>query len=186
MRFPQRVARACAAEFLPANVRLHLGLWLCKAMPAVRGVRLRVRVLRAAGVDIGHGTLIGGSVRIEGSPRPSRNLRIGTKCWINSGCLLDTSAAITIGNGVSMAQDVMILTGTHDIGSPEFRAGSTVLKPVQIGHGCWLGARSVILPGVSVGNGAIVAAGAVVTDDVPENSLVAGVPAQVVRKLPHT
>jgi acetyltransferase-like isoleucine patch superfamily enzyme len=123
-------------------------------------------------------------MRIEGPPASQQNLRIGAGCWINCGCVFHTPALITIGDRVQFGPDVMVLSGSHDIGPRECRAGANADEPVWIGNGCWLGARSVILPGVRIGDGAIVAAGAVVTQDVPPDCLVAGVPARVVRQLP--
>jgi maltose O-acetyltransferase len=77
------------------------------------------------------------------------------------------------------------LTVDHEIGPSENRCGEVLVAPVIIGDGAWLASRVTILPGVTVGNGSIVAAGAVVTHDVPPNTLVAGVPARVVRDLPE-
>jgi len=71
----------------------------------------------------------------------------------------------------------MVLTSTHELDLPEHRAGKIVTTPVSIGEGAWLRARSVILPGVKVGAGAVVEAGAVVNKDVEPNSRVSGIPA---------
>ena len=71
----------------------------------------------------------------------------------------------------------MILTSTHELDFPQHRAGKIVMKPVSIGDGAWLRARSIVLPGVKIGAGAVVEAGAVVNRDVPENTRVGGMPA---------
>ena len=101
------------------------------------------------------------------------------------GCYLELGDEIIIGNDVSFGPETMILTSTHDTnaGTPERRAVEVTCKPVVIKDGAWLGARCTILPGVTVGEGAIVAAGAVVHRDVAPNTLVAGVPARVVKEL---
>jgi acetyltransferase-like isoleucine patch superfamily enzyme len=78
----------------------------------------------------------------------------------------------------------MILTSSHELGPTMQRAGPLFRRPVRIGQGAWVGARSVVLPGVSIGDGAVVAAGSMVTKDVPPNVLVGGVPASVRRSLP--
>jgi len=78
---------------------------------------------------------------------------------------------------------VTILTVDHEIGPPDERCGTEVAAPVEIGDGCWLGSHVTILPGVRVGEGAIVAAGSLVTRDVAPNMLVGGVPARVLRNL---
>jgi acetyltransferase-like isoleucine patch superfamily enzyme len=113
-----------------------------------------------------------------------RKLVIGRGCWINIGCVFDLGAEIRIGSHVSIGHDVLVLTQSHAIGPPRQRAFTMFARPVSIGTGVWLGSRSTVLPGVSIGDGAIVAAGSVVNEDVPPNTLVAGVPARIVRALP--
>src|SRR3954452_168159 len=78
---------------------------------------------------------------------------------------------------------VMILTSAHALGPHERRGGELASAPVRIGHGCWIGARAVLLPGVTVGDGCVIAAGAVVRADCTADTLYAGVPAQAVRRL---
>lgn len=79
---------------------------------------------------------------------------------------------------------VLILTTSHEIGPQGQRAAALEARPVCIGSGAWLGARCTILPGVTIGAGAIIAAGAVVSRDVPANTMVAGIPARVIKSLP--
>jgi acetyltransferase-like isoleucine patch superfamily enzyme len=102
---------------------------------------------------------------------------------LNFNCLFDLAEQITIGDGVSFGQEVALITGTHEIGAITKRAGTLSPKPICIENGVWLGARSVVLPGVTVGEGAIVAAGAVVVQDVLPNTIVGGVPARIIREL---
>lgn len=105
-------------------------------------------------------------------------------CFINVGCLFDPGeSTITIGEGVSIGPGSMICAVTHEIGTPDRRSGTHVHSPVVIGNGAWLGASVTVLPGVRIGDGAVVAAGSVVTADVADHALVAGVPARVVRTL---
>ncbi|WP_081357668.1 acyltransferase [Neomoorella thermoacetica] len=79
--------------------------------------------------------------------------------------------------------EVMICTSTHVIGEKNKRAGESKNLPVIIGDGCWIGTRAVILPGVKIGEGCIIAAGAVVTKDCESNGLYAGVPAKRIKNL---
>lgn len=104
-----------------------------------------------------------------------RGIIIGRHSIINEKCRLDNRGELTIGNNVSISSEVMILTATHDVQSPVF---ATVCSPVVIDDYAWIGARAVILPGVHIHRGAVVAAGAVVTGDVAENVIVGGVPAR--------
>lgn len=102
-------------------------------------------------------------------------LSVGNNTVINPGCRLDNRGTIVIGDNVSISQDVVILTADHDMNNPFFE-GRT--KNVVIADYAWIGTRATILPGVAVGKGAVIAAGAVVTKDVVPYSVVAGVPAK--------
>lgn len=77
----------------------------------------------------------------------------------------------------------MLMTGSHHLGNSQRRAGDFTAQPIRICDGVWLGARSTVLPGVTLHEGAVVGAGAIVNRDVPPNSLVAGVPARLIRDL---
>jgi maltose O-acetyltransferase len=104
-----------------------------------------------------------------------RKIQLGERNVINFGCLLDGRRyEIRIGNDVSIGPEATILTLGHDPQSPDFadRGGDVV-----IGERVWIAYRAIILPGVNIGDGAVVAAGAVVTKDVEPYSIVAGVPA---------
>ncbi len=168
---------------------LHLRLLLARALlaplPPHVGSRVRPALLRAAGFRIGRGTVMWGTPAITGSGDIYRRLTVGRECWFNVGVLLNLGAEVTIGDRVAVGHQVMILTDTHPIGPPERRAGPVFARPVHIGDGAWLGTRALVLPGVEIGAGAVVAAGAVVTKDVPPNVLVGGVPARVLRELPE-
>lgn len=168
--------------------RIHIPLLIVQVImcffPTYAGNRLRTRLFRFVGFDFGPETVIWGQLRIVGDPPLTSHIRVGKGCWINTNCYFELSDKITIGDRVSIGQQVMILTNTHQIGDPSRRAGELSSKPVTIGEGAWLSTRCTILPGVSIGEGAIVAAGAMVTKDVPPNVLVAGVPARILQELP--
>lgn len=106
-------------------------------------------------------------------------LRIGDRVFVNNGTVIIAVEEIIIGDDVAFATEVMVIdSDSHGVeGRPHKQA------PIVIGDGCWLGARSIILPGVTLGKRVLVAAGAVVTRDVPDDCLVAGNPAKVVRQL---
>lgn len=153
--------------------RLLLARLLLAFFPIDVGSRLRAVVLKRVGFQVGHGTLLAGMPAIAGPGDIYRRLSIGQFCFFNAGCFFDLHGDIVIGDYVSLGQQVMLLTA--ETGLPP--------RPVRIEAGVWLGARSIILPGVTVGRGAIVAAGAVVAEDVPPDTLVGGVPAGVIRRL---
>lgn len=107
--------------------------------------------------------------------------RVGREVFINFGCTFLDQGGITIEDGVFIGPGVKIATEHH----PEEPAArhNLLVKPVTIRRNAWLGAGAIVLPGVTVGENAIVAAGAVVTRDVPDNAVVAGVPAKVIRNI---
>ncbi len=106
-------------------------------------------------------------------------IKIGSDTIIGEKATLDGRGHLTIGNHVDIASEVMIYTSQHNINSPDFSAETA---PVTIGDYCFIGPRAIILPGVTLNKGAVVAAGAVVTKDVAEKEVVAGVPAKPIAK----
>ncbi|OIH97603.1 DapH/DapD/GlmU-related protein [Curtobacterium sp. MCBA15_001] len=109
----------------------------------------------------------------------ARNIAIGKGTFINYGCFFDGSAPITVGKNVRIGMQVLFVTGSHEIGSAEQRAGDEISRPIVVEDGAWIGARATIMPGVTIGRGAIVAAGAVVTQTVGALETVGGVPARL-------
>jgi acetyltransferase-like isoleucine patch superfamily enzyme len=105
----------------------------------------------------------------------AQGLVIGANSVVNGDCRIDTRGRISIGSNVSISSEVIILTADHDMNSTDF-AGR--IKPVEIADRVWVGTRAIILPGVSIGFGAVIAAGAVVTKDVGSLQVVAGIPAR--------
>ena len=106
-----------------------------------------------------------------------KNLKLGKSVFFNAGCKFQDQGGITIGDGCLIGHNVVIATLNHDR-SVE-RRGDCIPAPVVIGNHVWIGANATILPGVTIGEGAIVAAGAVVVKDVPPYVTVGGVPAKV-------
>ncbi len=108
-------------------------------------------------------------------------IRIGDRVFVNCGTVLISVLEVTIGDDVALASEVYIMdSNSHGVeGKPHVEA------PVRIGDGTWVGARAMILPGVTIGKRVVVAAGSVVTRDVPDDVLVAGNPARVVRALDY-
>jgi acetyltransferase-like isoleucine patch superfamily enzyme len=108
-------------------------------------------------------------------------VRIGDRCFLNSGTVLIAVEEIVVGDDVAMANEVLLVdSNSHGVeGRPHVQA------PIRIGDGSWLGNRAMVMPGVTIGKRVLVAAGSVVTRDVPDDVLVAGNPARVVRALTY-
>lgn len=108
-----------------------------------------------------------------------RKIKIGANTPIGRRSYIDGRAQLTIGENVSISPDVQIITAQHDINDPSFKL---IKAPVTIEDYVWIGTRALILPGIHVGKGAVIAAGAVVTRDVPPFTVVGGVPAKPIKK----
>lgn len=110
-----------------------------------------------------------------------KNITIGKNVFINMGCKFQDQGGIFIGDCSLIGHNVVIATLNHAV-APDDR-GTMIPAPVHIGNRVWIGSNATVLPGVTIGDGAIVAAGAVVTRDVPENTVVGGVPARIIRTI---
>jgi acetyltransferase-like isoleucine patch superfamily enzyme len=108
-----------------------------------------------------------------------KNLTLGEGVFINMGCRLQDTGGISIGDGTLIGHGSTLTTLNHSM-NPARRADMAP-APVVIGRNVWLGAGVTVVPGVTIGDGAIVGAGSVVTKDVPADTIVAGVPAKVIR-----
>lgn len=124
-----------------------------------------------AGIEIGKGSVI----HMWASFFDPTNISIGSDTIIGDHAFLDGRAPLKIGNHVDIASSVMIYNSEHDLEKEDFSAR---VEPVSIEDYVFIGPRVIILPGVKIGKGAVVAAGAVVTKDVPDFTIVGGVPAK--------
>jgi acetyltransferase-like isoleucine patch superfamily enzyme len=130
----------------------------------------------AMGVELGPGAGVNmGAYVWSYGPRQVRRsgASIGRNSRISHGCTIDLRSGLSIGENVSVSPEVMILAGSHDVHAPRF---NDVAGFVTIEDHVWIGARAIILPGVTLGRGAVVAAGTVVTKNVAPMTIVAGVP----------
>lgn len=110
-----------------------------------------------------------------------KNITIGKDVFINSGCHFQDQGGITIGDGSLIGHNVVLATVNHDLNPENNRKNH--YAPITIGNHVWIGSNATILPGVTIGDWAVVAAGAVVTKDVPPYTVVGGVPAKVLRMI---
>lgn len=138
------------------------------------GHRFRIVVLRAVNRShVGAGCAVERRVRLT----TIGGLQIGSNSNINRAVVLDARGTLQIGSHVNISPEVMLLSAEHLVDSPDFEG---VARPVVVQDRVWIATRAMILPGVTVGEGAVVAAGAVVRSDVAPWTIVAGVPAKVV------
>jgi maltose O-acetyltransferase len=107
----------------------------------------------------------------------TKGLIIGSNSVINNNCRLDSRGKLTIGDNVSISNDVIILTADHDLNSSSFEGRN---KEVIIENYVWIGTRAMILPGVLIGKGAVIAAGTIVTKNIEPYNVVAGIPAKMI------
>lgn len=110
-----------------------------------------------------------------------KNITLGKRIFINAGCRFQDQGGITIGDDCLIGHNVVIATLNHDL-APS-RRGDMHPRPVVIGRNVWVGANATILPGVTIGDDAVIGAASVVTKDVPAGSIVVGSPARVVRSV---
>lgn len=111
-----------------------------------------------------------------------KNITIGKDVFINSGCHFQDQGGITIGDGSLIGHNVVLATINHDLAPSRNRKNN--YAPIKIGSHVWIGSNATVLPGVTVDDWAVVAAGAVVTKDVPASTVVGGVPAKILKAVP--
>lgn len=159
-------------------VRLYIYGLICRILPETSFFSLKRQLLRWCGVSIGDKVCICSSARILGAGC----LHIGAESWIGQGVLIMATGEMTIGARCDIGPLVYLGNGTHALNFNRDRcAGEGTSLPIKIGDGCWLGARATILPGVTLGEMTMVAAGAIVTKCYPRRCLLAGVPARIVK-----
>ncbi len=112
-----------------------------------------------------------------------QNIHLGDHVYLNVSCTLLDCNEVRIGNHVMIGPTVQIYTAAHDIEAATRIEGWETAKPILIEDNVWIGGAAILLPGVSIGRNAVVGAGAVVTRNVPANTIVAGNPARVIRKI---
>lgn len=173
----RRFLLAVQTEFVGIHPRLHAYNLAARLVPLGAPGDVRARLLRLAGFNVGEGTQIHGQLHMSGPRGIVPRLAIGAACSIAPDCSFELSEKLTIGDRVTLEPGVMILTSTHELDSAQHRAGVLIPNPVTIGNGVWLRARAMVLPGVKIGDGAVIEAGAVVNKDVAPNARVGGMPA---------
>lgn len=110
-----------------------------------------------------------------------KNITVGKNVFINACCHFQDHGGVSLGDGCQIGHNVVFATLNHGL-APEDRQ-TTYPAPITLGKNVWVGSNSTILQGVTIGDNAVIAAGSVVTKDVPENTIVGGVPARIIRKI---
>ena len=134
-------------------------------------------LLRFAGYEIGEGTKVVGPIFCSGS------LKIGDNCWIGRNFAVVGNGKVEIEDDCDIAPDVMFVTGGHDIGDENRRAGKGKNYHIKVGKGTWIGARATVAKEADIGKGCVIAACACVVSDIDDNVLAGGVPAKVIKNL---
>ncbi len=169
----------CQGALRVMNAKLRLRHCIVGKMVTVRG---NAKIQARGKVIIGNNCRIWshiGTTQISAGPRAT--IEIGNNSFINTGTIISARTHIKIGNNVQIANQVIMMD--NDFHGVDKRDAEPVNEAIIIGDNVWLATRVMVLKGVSIGEGAVVAAGAVVTKDVPPYTLVGGVPAKVIRSI---
>lgn len=169
---------ACKIKNRLCNYCLDFELMLLRWMGHIPCHTKRKLFYKLAGIKIGKGS----TIHMWANFFQPKNITIGEDSIVGDHVFLDGRAPLTIGDHVDIASQVLIYNSEHNLQSEDF---SATCAPVTIEDYVFIGPRAIILPGVKIGKGAIVAAGAVVTEDVPEFTIVGGVPAKVISERPN-
>ena len=158
----------------PGRSRALQLLWFFLGLPLLRCPLIpfsgfRVWLLRLFGATVGEGVVIKPGVRVK----YPWHLTVGNDSWIGEDCWIDNLTGVRIGSNVCLSQCCYLCTGNHDWKDPAF---GLIAEPIELGDGCWIGARALIAPGVVVGACAIAAAGSVIRKNIPNFEIHAGQP----------
>jgi len=156
-----------------SNVILEFEIYILHLIGHIPSHYVRRLFYRLAGIKIGRGS----SIHMYARFYDPRNIEIGDDTIIGEFAVLDGRAKLKIGNHVALASEIMVYNSEHDINDKDFKP---INGPVIIEDYVFIGPKVVILPNVTIGKGAVVAAGAVLTKDVPPHTIVAGVPAKII------
>ena len=176
--------------------KMFSGEWFTPQDPELTAIRDRAtRLMHRLNVELcGHGGEYRAALRelcpgCEGFIRePFRcdygiNSSIGEGSFVNFDCVFLDLAPIRIGRHTLRGPKVQLLTALHPMDASERRTGLEAGRPITVGDDCWIGGGAIVCPGVTIGDRAVIGAGAVVTRDVPADSVAAGNPARIIRKL---
>ena len=136
---------------------------------------LRIVLLRLFGARIGNGVIIKPGVNVK---YPWK-LSIGNHCWIGENVWIDNLDYVEIKNNVCVSQGALLLCGNHNYKLPSF---DLIIKPITLEEGCWIGAKSIVAPGVKIGEQAVLSLNSVASNDLEPNFIYRGNPALKIKK----
>jgi acetyltransferase-like isoleucine patch superfamily enzyme len=165
--------------------RLRRGYWSAQGMEVGSGTRLaRIyatwphQARLGANCKIEHGVYF----HFDGLYKPGPSIVVGDDCFIGSNCEFNITTRLEIGSDCLIASGTVMVDHNHGMELEDLiRVQKGTSSPITIGKNVWIGAKCIILQGVNIGDGAIIGAGTVITKSVPEHTIVAGVPARVLR-----
>lgn len=174
------LSRPDNSELIRGRAKWIEALWILFASPilasrVIVSSRLRVFLLRLFGAKIGTNVYMKPGVRVKFP----WYLTIGDHCWIGEDVWIDNLAQVSVASHVCISQGVYLCTGNHDWSVPNMRL---FCRPITLKAGCWLGARSVVCPGITVHEGAVLSVGSVATEDLSPFHIHAGNPAVPIRR----
>lgn len=169
------IAQLPGVRFIVYNLFLKSYEFPKPYMSLLRAAYWRQRMER-----VGFGTKFGANVRIECPEK----IVVGNNVFVTYNVVLDGRGGLTIEDDTLIGFESTIITNTHKFEDPNIpvRLQGSMSQPVKIGNDVWLGTRVIVLPGVTIGKGAIIGSGSVVTKDIPDFSIAAGAPAKIIGK----
>ncbi|MBR3949190.1 MAG: hypothetical protein IKJ84_00790 [Oscillospiraceae bacterium] len=160
------------------TLKRHTALFLVNhILVGTRCYARKRKLLNQVGFSLGEGTRVVGPVYCTGG------LTTGTDCWLGPKLSIYGNGTVVLEDNCDIGPEVSFLTGSHEIGDAQRRAGTGKNETIRVGAGCWIGGGSMVLGGYRIGKGSVVGAFSCVTEDLPENSLCCGTPARVIRAL---
>lgn len=177
---PVDLSKPDNSEYIKERSSLIWALWILIGSPILRSEiipvsGLKVLILRIFGAKIGTGVYIKPGVKVKFPWL----LTIGDHCWIGEDAWIDNLTNVIIGSNVCVSQGAYICTGNHDWKTTNMRLFS---QPIRLEDGCWIGARAIVSPGVTIGRCSIAALGSVVAANIPAFEIWSGNPAGFARK----
>jgi len=182
MLTPREVSRECRNKWVIMIERITFLIFskIFRFLPATRMFKTKNYILKLGGAKVDLTARLHSQIIID-----NKYFAIGKDTWVGGGTRIigHRSALVYIGDYCDIAPECLFIVGSHELGNTERRAGNGFAKPIRVGNGTWVGARSTILGGTSIGKGCVIAAGSIVVNDISDNTMVGGCPAKFIKNL---